>query len=585
MKSKTMQRAWKLIKPYTKSILVVSFLSLLVGIAEIIKPYLVKIVIDDYLSQGIYEKGMITIGTIGAVYIAIVLIGNMIDFIATTAINMIGEDAIYKLRNKLFHYIQHANIPFHDQTPAGKLFVRITNDIEDIATMFKDVVATIIKDILLVIAFIVVMISISSKLTLVALAIVPFIMIFSFISTKLANKFQEKTKAIRTKLNSFLAESIYGVKLIKIFNIQREKQEENNELTQGLFKSILPNAVNNNLLPAFMTILENVGICLIVWACTYHIFGIEMPVGIIYMFITYLRQIFDPINRIVENIETVQEAFVSINKVYEILEQKQYLENLEEGRVLEKIQGKIEFRNVWFSYDNKNWVLKNVSFTIQAGESVAFVGKTGSGKTTITNLINRFYEIQKGEILIDDMNIKELNIRDLRQHIGMILQDPFVFARSIRENISLNHMISDEKIENAIHLASADGMIDAMPNRLDEIAKEQGSSYSAGEKQLLAFARVFAHEPDIFILDEATANIDTQTEKLIQKSIDILSSTKTSIFIAHRLSTIVNVDKIIVLQNGEIIEQGNHQELVQKDGYYAKLYRSYYDSLVSMEAV
>lgn len=585
MKSRTMQRAWKLVKPYTKSILVVSFLSLLVGIAEIIKPYLVKIVIDDYLSQGIYEKGMITIGTIGAVYIGIVIIGNIIDFVATTAINMIGEDAIYKLRNKLYHYIQHANIPFHDQTPAGKLFVRITNDVEDIATMFKDVIATIIKDILLIIAFIVVMLSISSKLTLIALAIVPFIIIFSFISTKLANKFQEKTKTIRTKLNSFLAESIYGVKLIKIFNIQREKQEENNKLTQSLFRSILPNAVNNNILPALMTILENVGICLIVWACTYHILGIEMQVGIIYMFITYLRQIFDPINRIVENVETVQEALVSINKVYEILEQKQYLENLEEGKTIQKIQGKIEFRNVWFSYDNENWVLKNVSFTIPAGQSVAFVGKTGSGKTTITNLINRFYEIQKGEILIDDVNIKEMNIRDLRQHIGMILQDPFVFARSIRENISLNHMISDEKIEEAIELASADSMINAMPNRLDEIAKEQGSSYSAGEKQLLAFARVFAHEPDIFILDEATANIDTQTEKLIQKSIDILSSTKTSIFIAHRLSTIINVDQIIVLQNGEIIEQGNHQELVQKGGYYDKLYQSYYDSLVSAAVV
>lgn len=585
MKSKTMQRAWKLVKPYTKSILVVSFLSLLVGIAEIIKPYLVKIVIDDYLSQGIYEKGMITIGTIGAVYIGIVIIGNIIDFVATTAINMIGEDAIYKLRNKLYHYIQHANIPFHDQTPAGKLFVRITNDVEDIATMFKDVIATIIKDILLIIAFIVVMLSISSKLTFIALAIVPFIIIFSFISTKLANKFQEKTKTIRTKLNSFLAESIYGVKLIKIFNIQREKQEENNKLTQSLFRSILPNAVNNNILPALMTILENVGICLIVWACTYHILGIEMQVGIIYMFITYLRQIFDPINRIVENVETVQEALVSINKVYEILEQKQYLENLEEGKTIQKIQGKIEFRNVWFSYDNENWVLKNVSFTIPAGQSVAFVGKTGSGKTTITNLINRFYEIQKGEILIDDVNIKEMNIRDLRQHIGMILQDPFVFARSIRENISLNHMISDEKIEEAIELASADSMINAMPNRLDEIAKEQGSSYSAGEKQLLAFARVFAHEPDIFILDEATANIDTQTEKLIQKSIDILSSTKTSIFIAHRLSTIINVDQIIVLQNGEIIEQGNHQELVKKGGYYAKLYQSYYDSLVSAAVV
>ena len=212
MKSKTMQRAWNLIKPYTKSILVVSFLSLLVGIAEIIKPYLVKIVMDDYLSQGIYEKGIFKIGTIGAIYIGIVIIGNIIDFVATTAINMVGEDAIYRLRNKLFRYIQHANIPFHDQTPAGKLFVRITNDVEDIATMFKDVIATIIKDILLIIAFIVVMLSISSKLTLVALTIVPFIIIFSFISTKLANKFQEITKNIRTKLNSFLAESIYCIK-------------------------------------------------------------------------------------------------------------------------------------------------------------------------------------------------------------------------------------------------------------------------------------------------------------------------------------------------------------------------------------
>ena len=582
MKSKIVQRVKKLIKPYKKSILIVSFLSLLVGIAEIVKPYLVKIVIDDYLSQGIAEKGILTISSIGITYIAIVIIGNIIDFVATTTINMVGEDAIYNLRNKLYRYTQHANIQFHDKTPAGKLFVRITNDIEDIATLFKDVIATVIKDILLIIAFISVMISISSKLSLVALAIVPLILITSIISTRIANKLQQKSKAIRTQLNSFFAESIYGVKIIKIFHIQREKQEENEELTEKFRKSRNSIILNNSILPGMMTILENLGICLIVWACTYHILGIELPVGIIYMFITYLKQIFEPINRIVENVETVQDAVVSINKVYEILEQKEYLENLEEGKILEKVKGKIEFRNVWFAYEEPNWVLKNVSFVINPGESVAFVGKTGSGKTTITNLINRFYEIQKGEILIDGINLKEINIRSLRQHIGTILQDPFVFARSMRENIALNQSIPEEKIEEAITLASADEMIKEMPKGLDEIAREQGSSFSAGEKQLLAFARVFSHEPDIFILDEATANIDTQTEKKIQKSIDILSATKTSIFIAHRLSTIVNVDKIIVLQNGEIIEEGNHQKLLQNDGYYAKLYQAYYEGLTGL---
>ena len=254
------------------------------------------------------------------------------------------------------------------------------------------------------------------------------------------------------------------------------------------------------------------------------------------------------------------------------------MENLESGKVLEKIKGKIEFKHVWFSYDEKEWILKDVSFVIEPGQSVAFVGKTGSGKTTITNLINRFYEIQKGEIYIDDINIKDINIRSLRSHIGTILQDPFIFAKSVRDNISLGQPMLDETIQDALHLASADHII----KDLDEVAKEQGNSYSLGEKQLIAFARIFAHKPDIFILDEATANIDTQTEKLIQKSIDKISSMKTSIFIAHRLSTIVNVDKIIMLQDGKIIEQGNHQELLNKNGQYAKLYQAYYDGLTQM---
>ena len=304
-----------------------------------------------------------------------------------------------------------------------------------------------------------------------------------------------------------------------------------------------------------------------------------MEVGIIYLFISYLKKLIAPINMIIENMETVTDALTSLNKIYDILEKEEYLEDFDSGIVLKNVKGRIEFKNVWFAYENEDWVLKDVSFTIDPGESAALVGKTGSGKTTITALISRFYEIQKGEILLDGINIKDINLRSLRANIGTILQDPFIYARSLKDNIKMYSDISDEDINQAVKHASADKFINTLPNGIDEIARERGSSYSAGQKQLIAFARIFAKNPSIFILDEATANIDTITEELIQKSVDKLSSQKTSIFIAHRLATIVNVDKIIVLNNGKIIEQGNHHELLNKNGYYANLYNSYYESL------
>lgn len=579
MKNKTIQRTYKMAKPHTKTIIIVSILSILIAIAEIAKPYIVEIIIDDYLVQGIYQKGIFTIGMLGAIYIGIVILGNIIDFVATTTTNMMGEKVIYDMRNKLFKYIQYANITFHDKTSAGKLFVRITNDIEDIATLFKEVIATFIKDLVIIITIMVVMLYINFKLGLIALSVVPLILITSYTLTMILNKMEYKAKTFRTHLNTFFAESIYGAKLIKIFNIQNEKQKECEDTARAFCNAKSKEGMIHALLPALMTILENLSIAVITWACVYHWFGIYLEVGFIYAFVTYIKNLFEPITRTVENIEIVQEALVSINKVYDILDEKEYLENLESGKVLEEVKGKIEFKNVWFSYDDKNWVLKDVSFVIEPGESVAFVGKTGSGKTTITNLINRFYNIQKGEILLDGINIQDINIRSLREHIGIILQDPFIFADTIKENVRLNLPISDEDVEKAIKLASADEFVNNLPNGMEEVAKERGSSYSAGQKQLIAFARVFAHNPDIFILDEATANIDTYTESLIQKSIDKISQNKTSIFIAHRLSTIVNVDKIIVLMNGEIVEQGNHNQLVAAGGYYSKLYNSYYESL------
>lgn len=579
MKNKTLHRVFEMAKPHKKTIIIVTLLALVITIIEMVKPYIIKIVIDDYLNKGIYEKGIITVGMLGAIYIGLVIIGNIIDFVSSTATNMMGENVIYTIRNRLFKYTQNASIPFHDKTPAGKLFVRITNDVEDISTLFKDVLTTFFKDIILIIGIVVVMLALSAKLSMLSFIVIPFIIIFSITLTRLLNKIYSKSKVIKTELNTFLAESIYGSKLIKIFNIQREKQEECEKYTTDFRNSRLPGGIIEGLLPALMTILENLAIAIIVWACVNHWFNIGLDVGLIYVFITYIKQLFEPITRTIENMESVQEAFVSINKIYDILDHKEYLEDLETGTELKDVKGKIEFKNVWFSYDNKNWVLKNVSFTIEPGQSVALVGKTGCGKTTITNLINRFYEIQQGEILLDGVNIKNINKRSLREHIGIILQDPFIFARSIKENIKLNSNISDEDIDEAIRLSSAEEFVTSLPNGREEIAKERGSSFSAGQKQLLAFARIFAHNPSIFILDEATANIDTYTEQLIQKSIDVISAKKTSIFIAHRLATIVNVDKIIVLDAGEIVEMGNHNELLHTGGYYSKLYNSYYASL------
>lgn len=581
MKNQTLNRIYKMLKPKTKSIIIISILAIIINIGEVVKPYLIKIVIDNYLSAGLWQKGIMTIGIIGIIYIGVMLIGNILDFIVSTTTNMVGEDIIYSLRNKLYKYVQYSNIPFNDKTPSGTLFVRITSDVEDITTFFKDVVTTFIKDIVMIIALTMMMISLDYKLAIICFLLIPFVVLTSVIITKISKNVREYSKNVKTKLNIFLAESIYGVKLIKIFNRQYEKEKECSELCDKFYKSRIPLAFTEGFLIAFMVIFENLGVAFIVCTCINHFFNINLEIGVIYIFITYLKQIFEPIQRIVENFETIQEAVVSINKIYDILDHKEYLEDFKKGKNLDKVNGKIEFKNVWFAYEGENWILKNVSFVINPGESIAFVGRTGSGKTTIINLINRFYEIQKGEILLDGININDINLHSLRRKIGIILQDPFIFAKSIKDNIELNENLSDEAIMEIIQLASAEDFIKSLPNGIDEIASERGNSFSAGQKQLIAFARIFAHDPSIFILDEATANIDTKTEELIQDSIDKISKEKTSIFIAHRLSTIVNVDKIIVLNNGEIIEQGNHNELMNNpDGYYSKLYNAYYTNLV-----
>lgn len=572
MKKQFWKRLKNIFNPYKKIIIIIIFIAFFINIIEVVKPYLIKIIIDDYLSIGIFEKAGITISMIGIFYIAITLISSLLDLTIITITNRVGENVSYELREKLYKYIQYANIKFHDKAPAGKLFVRMTNDIEDISSLFKECLNKFVKNIIMIIAIAVMMFTINYQLALISMLIMPLLIITSIILTKLSNYYHDKRSSIRTKINTFLSESIYGIKLIKVFNKQKIEEKQSENLCNTILNPEIKLGIIDGILPGLITFFQNLGISIICFVCIYQFFSIKIEVGILYVFITYLRQIFYPINRIIENFETIQSAVVAINKVYEIIEKKEFLEDYSDKKDINQIKGKIEFKNVWFAYEGENWVLKDVSFIVNPGESIALVGKTGSGKTTITNLLNRFYEIQKGEILLDGINIKEINIKSLRQKIGVILQDPFIFARSIKENIQLSNEFSKEKIQQAISLASADEFIKSLPNGIDEIAKERGEAYSAGQKQLIAFARVFAHNPSIFILDEATANIDTKTEEFIQKSVDLIAKNKTSIFIAHRLSTVVNVDKIIVLSNGKIVEQGNHKTLIQQGGLYSKLY-------------
>lgn len=579
MKEKTLKRFKIMVKPYKKNIIIVTLMALFIDVCELVKPFLLEQVMDKYLPDKLYVYNGISIAAIVAFYIIIVIIGNIVDYINRITTNNMGEKVMYNLRNQLYKYIEKANVSFHDKTPSGKLYVRVTSDTEDVYTLFSEVITTFPKDLIIIIGLLVMMVYISFQLATINILIIPLLLIVTITISKMLRKIFSRSKEFRTVLNTFLAESIYGIKLIKIFNRQKEKQEECEKNTKNHRESLKNIGILYGILPGMMNLIENIGISLIVLFCANKWLGINLDVGIVYLFITYLRKIFEPIDRIIENVEVVQDATSSIDKIYEILEHDEYLEDYDSGIKLEKVRGKIEFRNVWFAYEAENWILKDVSFTINPGESIALVGKTGSGKTTITNLINRFYTIQKGEILLDDININDINLKSLRKSIGTILQDPFIFAKSIKDNIKLYSNTSDEKIGEAVKLASATDFINSQNNGINEIAAERGNSYSAGQKQLIAFARIFAQDPLIFILDEATANIDTTTEELIQKSVDKISAKKTSIFIAHRLSTIVNVDKIIVLNKGKILEQGSHNELLQKDGYYAKLYNAYYNSL------
>lgn len=564
-------RILKMTRPYLKYIILAAFCVILVNAVELLKPYILKVVIDDFSIGGKMERGLYSINSMGIAYLLVITASSFLTVAQVNLMNYAGQEIIGNLRKKVFTHIQHFPLSLLDRFSSGRLVTRATNDIEALNEMFTEVLINLFKDIFLIIGIVTVMFRMNPLLALISFAVLPFIFLVTFyFKGKIKANFRIM-KALIGRINGFFAENISGMKLVQIFHIEEEKRKEFQKLNNEYFKATIFQVRMNSFFRPAIEIFQTLAIAFLIWYGLGRILNHTLEIGVLYAFTNYIKQFFEPINDLAENYNTIQSAVVSADRVFELLDQEENLEDLDAGLSVGSFKGEIEFKNVWFAYNDKDWVLKDVSFKINAGETAAFVGATGAGKTTIISLISRFYDIQRGEILIDGINISAIRLRDLRKNISVILQDVFLFAGDIKKNIRLNSDISDEEIMKALKLSYADSFIEELPNKMEEAVMERGSTFSAGQRQLLSFARAIAHNPAILVLDEATANIDTKTELLIQKSIENISKDRTTLIIAHRLSTIRNADKIIVLKDGRIVETGNHGELLQNKGYYYEL--------------
>jgi ATP-binding cassette subfamily B protein len=570
-KGRSLGRLLKLTRPHLGKISLAALCVLLVNAAQLVKPYILKLVIDDFLVGHAVQKGLYSITFMGIAYFLVVMLGGLFSVGQANIINRAGQEIMRTLRSRVFKTIQLLPLSYLDKTSSGRLITRATNDVEALSEMYTDVIINLFKDVFLLAGIVYTMVMLNVSLALVSFSVVPLMFIIVFLlRNKIESNFS-KMKALIGRINGFMAESISGMKVIQIFRGEKEKKDEFLELNGAYFKTTLFQVRLNSFLRPAAGIFQNLSVALLIWYGMGKISGGVLEIGVLYAFTTYIRQFFDPISDLADNYTTIQSALVSADRIFELLDQEDTLEDLDSGREMEHIRGDIEFRNVWFAYDGGDWVLRDVSFKLKKGETAAFVGETGAGKTTIISLVSGFYKVQKGEILIDGINIDDIRKRDLRRNVAVVLQDVFLFSGDIKNNVTLNNDIDDEAVYKALETSCALDFVNSLPGSTREPVMERGNTLSSGQRQLLSFARAVAHDPSIFVLDEATANIDTHTEKLIQKAVENAAKGRTTLIIAHRLSTIRNADRIIVLKHGEIVEKGTHEELTLLGGYYKNM--------------
>lgn len=567
-KSSTM-RLIAYMKPYAHWVIFALLLVLGLTAFDLYRPMLVGDAIDTFGANGDYDVIIAT-----AIKYAVVLALSFAFNIAQTWIlQKTGQNIILQMRKDLYRHIQSLGSRYFDITPVGKLVTRVTNDVEALNEMYSGILVQLFRNIVKIVGLAGVMLVLDVRLAAISFVLMPLVIGLTVLCQKIARNIYRLYRTRLTDINTFLSEHLSGMKIIQIFGRQERKFEEFHDKNTKLYKAFYREMLMYAVFRPLIYILSILSLMIVLWFGSKNVFDEIISVGTLYIFSNYIRSFFDPIQELAEQFSTLQSSIASAEKIFTVMDENEFIPEVENPKQPDKITGKIEFDHVWFAYDGENYVLKDVSFVINPGEKVAFVGATGAGKSSILNLIGRYYDIQKGHIYIDGIDIRQLSKKQLRSAIGQMQQDVFIFEGDVAYNIRLNdNDITDEQVKEAAEYVNASHFIEKLPQGYHEPVTERGATFSAGERQLLSFARTLAHNPSILVMDEATANIDTETEILIQEALEKLMDGRTTIMVAHRLSTIQHADCIMVMHKGRICERGTHRELLEQDGIYRKLY-------------
>ena len=567
-KSSTM-RLIAYMKPYAHWVIFALLLVLGLTAFDLYRPMLVGDAIDTFGANGDYDVIIAT-----AIKYAVVLALSFVFNIAQTWIlQKTGQNIILQIRKDLYRHIQSLGSRYFDITPVGKLVTRVTNDVEALNEMYSGILVQLFRNIVKIVGLAGVMLVLDVRLAAISFVLMPLVIGLTVLCQKIARNIYRLYRTRLTDINTFLSEHLSGMKIIQIFGRQERKFEEFHDKNTKLYKAFYREMLMYAVFRPLIYILSILSLMIVLWFGSRNVFDEIISVGTLYIFSNYIRSFFDPIQELAEQFSTLQSSIASAEKIFTVMDEDEFIPEVENPKQPDKITGKIEFDHVWFAYDGENYVLKDVSFVINPGEKVAFVGATGAGKSSILNLIGRYYDIQKGHIYIDGIDIRQLSKKQLRSAIGQMQQDVFIFEGDVAYNIRLNDdAITDAQVKAAAEYVNASHFIEKLPQGYHEPVTERGATFSAGERQLLSFARTLAHNPSILVMDEATANIDTETEILIQEALEKLMDGRTTIMVAHRLSTIQHADCIMVMHKGRICERGTHRELLEQDGIYRKLY-------------